>query len=369
MSFKESLKKGSKKQFTPTSMDINDTAFLQYTGGTTGVSKGAVLTHKNISANITQASLWLTHHIKEGCETIITPLPLYHIFSLTANCFIYMNLGGHNILVTNPKDIPTFIKTLKKYKFTAITGVNTLFNALLTHPEFKSVDFSHLKITLGGGTAVQKSVADKWQEVTSVPLVEAYGLTETSPAVCVNPLDIDSFNGTIGLPLPSTSVSILDDEEKELPCNEPGELCIKGPQVMSSYWQNEQETEKVFTKDGWLKTGDIASMNDKGYVKIVDRKKDMINVSGFNVYPNEIEEVVANHPGVLECAAIGVPSERSGEAVKLFVVKKDKHLTVHSLMRHCREQLTGYKIPKLVEFRDELPKTNVGKILRRELKD
>lgn len=369
MSFKESLKKGSKKQFTPTSMDINDTAFLQYTGGTTGVSKGAVLTHKNISANITQASLWLTHHIKEGCETIITPLPLYHIFSLTANCFIYMNLGGHNILVTNPKDIPNFIKTLKKYKFTAITGVNTLFNALLTHPEFKSVDFSHLKITLGGGTAVHKSVADKWQEVTSIPLVEAYGLTETSPAVCVNPLDIDSFNGTIGLPLPSTSVSILDDKEKELPCNEPGELCIKGPQVMSRYWQNEQETKKVFTKDGWLKTGDIASMNDKGYVKIVDRKKDMINVSGFNVYPNEIEEVVANHPGILECAAIGVPSERSGEAVKLFVVKKDKHLTAHSLMKHCREQLTGYKIPKLIEFRDELPKTNVGKILRRELKD
>lgn len=367
--FNHALKQGEDKSFTPIKLSTDDIAFLQYTGGTTGVSKGAVLTHKNISANIAQATLWLKDHIKESHETIITPLPLYHIFSLTANCFIFMNIGGHNILIPNPKDIPAFIKVLKKYSFTAITGVNTLFNALLNHPEFANLDFSKLKITLGGGTAVQQAVADKWQEVTKTPLIEAYGLTETSPAVCVNPLSIKAFNGTIGLPLPSTSVSIRDDNDQEVELNETGELCIKGPQVMHSYWQNEKETSKVFNKDGWLKTGDIALMTNDGYVKIVDRKKDMINVSGFNVYPNEIEDVVSSHPDVLECAAIGVPSEKSGECVKIFVVKKDKHLTVHSLLTHCKEHLTGYKIPKQIEFRDELPKTNVGKILRRKLRD
>ena len=367
--FNDALKKGENQTFRPTSRSIDDIAFLQYTGGTTGVSKGAVLTHKNISANIAQATLWLKGHIEESQETIITPLPLYHIFSLTANCFIFMNIGGHNILIPNPKDIPAFIKVLKKNTFTAITGVNTLFNALLNHPDFSTLDFSQLKITLGGGTAVQQAVADKWQEVTKTPLIEAYGLTETSPAVCVNPLSLKSFNHTIGLPLPSTLVSIRNDNDKEVNLDEAGELCIKGPQVMHSYWKNEKETNKVFSKTGWLKTGDIATMNSEGYVKIVDRKKDMINVSGFNVYPNEIEDVVSNHPDVMECAAVGVPSEKSGECVKIYVVKKDKHLTIDNLLMHCKKHLTGYKIPKQIEFRDELPKTNVGKILRRKLRD
>lgn len=354
--------------FQKASVQRDDIAFLQYTGGTTGVSKGAVLTHANILSNMVQAREWVKNHATRGEEIIITALPLYHIFSLTANAFCYFYLGANNILITNPKDIPAFVKELKKWKFTAFTGVNTLFNALLNHPDFSQCDFSRLKISLGGGMAVQKAVAERWKQVTSCPLIEAYGLTETSPAACINPAHSQDYNSFIGLPISSTEVAIKDDQENNLPFMETGEVCIKGPQVMRGYWQRPDETALVFTKDGYFKTGDIGYMTPEGYVKLVDRKKDMILVSGFNVYPNEIEDVLALHPGVFEAAAIGVPDAVSGEIVKVFIVKKDSSLTAEEIIRHCRQNLTGYKVPKLVEFRESLPKTNVGKILRRELR-
>jgi long-chain acyl-CoA synthetase len=346
-----------------------DPAFLQYTGGTTGVSKGAVLVHRNILANLEQATAWISPFLGDQPQVIITALPLYHIFSLTANCLIMTKLGGCNILITNPRDIPSFVKELAKHRFTMITGVNTLFNALLNHADFAKLDFSGLRVALGGGMAVQKVVADRWKQVTGVTLVEAYGLSETSPAATINPLDLKEYNGAIGLPISSTEISIIGDDGRALPIGQAGEVCIRGPQVMAGYWQRPDETAKVMTPDGYFCTGDVGIMDDKGFVRIVDRKKDMILVSGFNVYPNEIENVVAMHQGVLECAAIGVPDPNSGEAVKLFVVKRDPSLTEADLRKHCEENLTGYKRPKHIEFRSELPKTNVGKILRRELRD
>jgi long-chain acyl-CoA synthetase len=350
-------------------LEHDDIAFLQYTGGTTGVAKGAVLLHRNIVANLLQARAWLKPFLSSEREIVITPLPLYHIFSLTANCLTFMTLGGENILIPNPRDIPGFIKEMGKYRFTAFTGVNTLFNALVNNPDFGKLDFSSLRMTLGGGMAVQEAVAVKWKEITGSPLIEAYGLTETSPAATINPLDLPAYNGTIGLPISSTEVTLRDDAGKDVALGLPGEICIRGPQVMAGYWNRPDETAKVMTADGFFMSGDIGVMDERGFVKIVDRKKDMILVSGFNVYPNEIEGVVAMHPGVLECAAVGVPDTKSGEAVKLFVVKKDANLTADDVLRHCREHLTGYKMPRDVEFRAELPKSNVGKILRRELRD
>ncbi|MBC7539095.1 MAG: long-chain-fatty-acid--CoA ligase [Bacteriovorax sp.] len=367
ISFMDALKDGKAKKFSKPSISKNDIAFLQYTGGTTGVAKGAVLLHKNIIANICQARAWLSPLIVNGEEIIITPLPLYHIFSLTVSC-IFATVGGHNVLITNPRDMPGFVAELKKWKFTVITGVNTLFNGLLNNPDFKDVDFSTARICLGGGMAVQKSVAEKWKSVTGKVLIEAYGLTETSPAACVNPLNIKSYNGFIGLPISSTDVVIKDDFEKTLTIGEAGEICIKGPQVMVGYWKRDDETAKVMTADGYLKTGDVGIMNEDGFIKIVDRKKDMILVSGFNVYPNEIEDVVSQHPKVFEVAAIGVPDEKTTEAIKLFIVKKDQSLTSEEIIKFCRENLTNYKIPRHVEFRTELPKTNVGKILRKDLR-
>jgi long-chain acyl-CoA synthetase len=351
------------------SLAHDDIAFLQYTGGTTGVAKGAVLLHRNIVANLLQARAWVRPFLKSEREVIITPLPLYHIFSLTANCLTFMTLGGENLLIPNPRDIPGLVKEMGKYKFTGMTGVNTLFNALVNNPEFGKLDFSTMRWTLGGGMAVQEAVAVRWKEVTGCTLSEAYGLTETSPAATINPLDLPAYNGSIGLPISSTEVTLRDDAGKDVALGKPGEICIRGPQVMAGYWNRPDETAKVMTADGFFMTGDIGVMDERGFIKIVDRKKDMILVSGFNVYPNEIEGVVAMHPGVLECAAVGVPDAKSGEAVKLFVVKKDAALTADEVLKHCREHLTGYKMPHEVEFRADLPKTNVGKILRRELRD
>lgn len=367
--FLDALAKGDAKKVQLPSLGHDDVAFLQYTGGTTGVSKGAVLTHGNIIANVLQAKEWIKNSIKDGQEIMITPLPLYHIFSLTANCLIFSSVGALNVLITNPKDIPGFVKELKKWKFTAITGVNTLFNGLLNNPDFAKLDFSKLKVSLGGGMAVQKAVAEKWRKVTGRPLIEAYGLTETSPAACINPMTLPDYNGFIGLPISSTEVVVKDDEGKNLGVEEVGEICIRGPQVMQGYWNKPEETAKVMTPDGFFRTGDIGMMNKDGYFKIVDRKKDMILVSGFNVYPNEIEDVVAHHPKVLECAAVGVPDDKSGEAVKLFIVKKDASLTEAEVKAFCKESLTSYKCPKLFEFRESLPKSNVGKILRKDLRD
>lgn len=367
-SFLAALDQGDESKFKKPSVVNSDLAFLQYTGGTTGVSKGAELTHRNIIANMLQAGEWTKHTIEEGKDIIITPLPLYHIFSLTANCFLFSYKGALNVLITNPRDIPGFVKEMKKWKFTAMTGVNTLFNGLLNNEDFKTVDFTSLKLTLGGGMAVQRAVAEKWKKVTKTPLIEAYGLTETSPAACINPMDLKDFNGMIGLPVSSTDACIKDDDGNTLGTGEVGEICIKGPQVMKGYWGRPEETAKVMTADGFFKTGDIGVMDDKGFFKIVDRKKDMILVSGFNVYPNEIEEVIVTHPKVFECAAVGVPNEKSGEVVKLFVVKNDQSLTEQELIDFSKENLTGYKRPKLIEFRDELPKSNVGKILRKDLR-
>jgi len=367
--FKTALARGAGGDFTRHDVGHEDIAFLQYTGGTTGRSKGAVLTHGNIVANLTQSRAWLSGALKEGCEIIVTPLPLYHIFSLTANCLVFSSLGSLNVLIPNPRDLGAFIKELSKWKFTCLTGVNTLFNGLLNHPDFKHLDFSTLKLTLGGGMAVQRPVAEHWQEVTQTPLVEAYGLTETSPAACINPLTLKGYNGFIGLPISSTVVTIRNEQGEEVEPGESGELCIQGPQVMRGYWNQLEETKNVFHRDGALRTGDVAVMNEQGYFKIVDRLKDMILVSGFNVYPNEIEDVIAAHDGVLECAAIGVPDPKSTEAVKLFVVKKDQNLTEQDVLAYARANLTGYKRPKHLVFRDELPKTNVGKILRRQLRD
>jgi long-chain acyl-CoA synthetase len=348
----------------------DDIAFLQYTGGTTGVAKGAMLLHRNIVANLLQARAWLKPFMQPDQRVVvITPLPLYHIFSLTANCLTFMTIGGENVLIPNPRDIPGFVAEMAKYRFTAFTGVNTLFNALLNNPEFAKLDFSSLRIALGGGMAVQEAVAVRWKQVTGVPLIEAYGLTETSPAATINPLDLPEYNGAIGLPISSTEVVLRDDAGKDVGLGQPGEICIRGPQVMAGYWQRPDETAKVMTADGFFATGDVGVMDARGYIRIVDRKKDMILVSGFNVYPNEIEGVVAMHPGVLECAAVGVPDAKSGEAVRLYVVRKDAGLTAEQLMKHCREHLTGYKIPREIEFRADLPKSNVGKILRRELRD
>jgi long-chain acyl-CoA synthetase len=316
-----------------------------------------------------QASAWIDRDVREGEEVIVTAIPLYHIFALTANCLVFMKFGGLNHLVTNPRDMPGFVKILRDIRMTAITGVNTLFNGLLNTPGFDKVDFSALHLTLGGGTAVQRSVAERWKKTTGVTLVEAYGLTETSPAACMNPLNLAEYNGSIGLPIPSTDVDIRDDDGNSLPVGQPGELCVRGPQVMKGYWQRPDETDKVLDADGWLHTGDVARMDEKGYFYIVDRKKDMILVSGFNVYPNEIEDVVAHMPGVQEVAAVGVPDEKSGEVVKLVVVRRDPSLTADAIREYCRANLTGYKRPHVIEFRDSLPKTNVGKILRRELRD
>ena len=367
--FGKALSKGAGSDFKPVLVTQEDLAFLQYTGGTTGLSKGAMLTHRNILANLAQAYAWIKPAVVEGGEFIVTALPLYHIFALTANCFAFIRIGASNLLITNPRDIPAFTAELAKYPFTVITGVNTLFNALLNNDQFIALDFSKMKLSLGGGMAVQRSVAEHWKRVTGKPLIEAYGLTETSPAATMNPLNIPEYTGAIGLPISSTEVAIRNDKGVDVPLGERGELCIRGPQVMKGYYNRPEETASVIMSDGFLRTGDIAMMDEKGYVRIVDRKKDMILVSGFNVYPNEIEEVVAMHPGVLEVASIGVPDEKSGEAVKIFVVKKDQSLTAAQLVAHCREHLTGYKVPSHVEFRTDLPKTNVGKILRRELRD
>ncbi len=362
------LAEGARLRLQPVEVGHEDIAFLQYTGGTTGVSKGAVLTHRNIVANLQQAHAWISPVLKDE-EIIITALPLYHIFSLTANCLTFLKVGATNVLITNPRDIPGFVKELAKYRFSAITGVNTLFNALNNNPSFHRLNFDALHIALGGGMAVQQAVAERWKQITGVPLIEAYGLTETSPAAAMNPLDLAEYNGCVGLPVPSTDVAIRDDDGMDLPHAQAGELCIRGPQVMRGYWNRPDETAKVLMADGFLRTGDIAVLDDRGYIKIVDRKKDMILVSGFNVYPSEIDDVVAMHPGVLEAAAVGVPDEKTGEGVKLFVVKLDPNLTEAQVIEHCRAHLTGYKIPRQVVFRGELPKTNVGKILRRALRD
>ncbi len=366
----DALAEGRKRTLERVEIGHDDIAFLQYTGGTTGVAKGAMLLNRNIIANMLQARAWIRPFLDANRrEVIITPLPLYHIFSLTANCLVFMSLGGENILIPNPRDIPGFVKEMGKFKFTAITGVNTLFNALVHNPDFAKLDFSSLKITLGGGMAVQEAVATRWKEVTGVPLIEAYGLTETSPAATINPLDLPAYNGAIGVPISSTEVMLRDDAGQEVALGQPGEICIRGPQVMAGYWKRQDETDKVIDRDGWFASGDIGVMDERGFVRIVDRKKDMILVSGFNVYPNEIEGVVAGHPGVLECAVVGVPDKKSGEAVKLYIVRKDPALTSDDVVKYCREHLTSYKCPRDVEFRPDLPKSNVGKILRRELRD
>jgi long-chain acyl-CoA synthetase len=371
--FRQALSEGAGAVLHPVKLGQDDVAFLQYTGGTTGVSKGATLTHRNVIANVLQNEAWsqpvLQKEPRVDALTIVCALPLYHIFALTACCLFGMRAGGMNILIPNPRDIPGLIKELSKYKFNLLPAVNTLYNALLNHPDFASLDFSALKVCNGGGMAVQKAVSDKWLKVTGHPILEGYGLSETSPVATTNPPDMEEFNGSIGLPIPSTEVAILDDEGNPVPLGQPGEIAIRGPQVMAGYWNRPDETAKVMTADGFFKSGDIGVMDERGFVRIVDRKKDMILVSGFNVYPNEIEGVVAAHPGVLEVACIGVPDANSGEAVKLFVVRKDQSLTIEQLMNYCREQFTGYKRPKHIEFRSELPKTNVGKILRRELRD
>ena len=367
--FKDVVSAGAKRSFHPVDVAPDDLAFLQYTGGTTGIPKGAMLTHRNMIANLEQAHAWIKPHVREGQEVIVTALPLYHIFALLANCLTFMKIGAKNVLITNPRDIPGFVKELSKEPFTTLTGVNTLFNALLHNEDFRKLDFSMLRLTLGGGMAVQKRVAEEWKKVTGVPLVEAYGLTETSPAATINPLEIEDYNGSIGLPIPSTEVSIRTPGGEEVGIGEPGELCIRGPQVMKGYWQRPDETALVFTDDGFLRTGDMAKMDEKGFIYIIDRTKDMINVSGFNVYPNEIESVIASHPGVVEAGVVGIPDEQSGEIVKAVVVKKSPDLTEDDIIAFCREQMTPYKVPRQIEFRDELPKTVVGKILRRELRE
>jgi long-chain acyl-CoA synthetase len=366
--FRRAINEGKWQSLDDVPLGHDDVAFLQYTGGTTGVAKGAILSHRNMVANVLQAAAWFSGRRTEGGDVVITALPLYHIFSLTANCLTWLKLGGNNVLITNPRDFPAFVKELRRHPFTFFSGVNTLFNALLNTPGFDKLDFSTLRITLGGGMAVQRSVAVRWQRVTGCVLTQGYGLTETSPAACVNPLHLDAFTGAVGLPLPSTDVAIFDDAGNELAVGDVGEICIRGPQVMEGYRNRPEETAAVMMPGGWFRSGDIGYIDAKGFVYIEDRKKDMINVSGFNVYPNEIEAVAASHPGVLEAAAIAIPDERSGEAVKLFAVRNDPALTEAELIEHCRRDLTGYKVPKEVEFRNELPKTNVGKILRRALR-
>ncbi|MCD1125823.1 long-chain-fatty-acid--CoA ligase FadD [Jinshanibacter sp. LJY008] len=368
ISFRRALHKGRNQQYIKPRLLPEDLALLQYTGGTTGVAKGAMLTHGNLLANMEQARAAYIPLLIVGQELVVTALPLYHIFALTVNCLLFLEVGGCNLLITNPRDLKGMVKELSRYPFSALTGVNTLFNALINDEDFRELDFSHLRITVGGGMSVQRSVADRWQQLTSTHLLEGYGLTECSPLVAGNPYDLQQYSGSIGLPVASTEIRLVDDQGIDVPEGEPGELWVKGPQVMKGYWNRPEATSEVL-KEGWLATGDIVVMDEQGFMKIVDRKKDMILVSGFNVYPNEIEEVVASHAKVLEVAAIGVPNEVSGETVKIYVVKRDPSLTKDELLAHCRSGLTGYKIPRIVEFRDELPKSNVGKILRKDLRD
>jgi long-chain acyl-CoA synthetase len=371
--FKDALAQGAKMPFAPSELKPSDVAFLQYTGGTTGVSKGATLTHRNVVANILQVDAWSAPALSRPpvveFPTIVCALPLYHIFALTMCALLGARQGALNVLIPNPRDIPGFIKELAKYKFNMLPAVNTLYNALVNHPDLASLDFSGLKFAQGGGMAVQEAVNEKWRQITHTNILEGYGLSETSPVATANRCDLSTFTGTIGLPIPSTDIAILDDDDNEVPLGQPGEIAIRGPQVMAGYWNRPEETAMVMTRNGFFKSGDVGVMDERGYVRIVDRKKDMILVSGFNVYPNELEGVIATHPGVLECAVIGVPDEHSGEAVKVFVVRRDPGLTEQELMGYCREQFTGYKRPKYIEFRDELPKTNVGKILRRALRE
>lgn len=371
LSLKTALVRGARHRVPPVALDHDDLAFLQYTGGTTGLSKGAQLTHGNILGNVLQIQAWIQPAVGDIKEpiTIITALPLYHIFALTVNCLTFMAQGGCNLLIPNPRDMKAFVAELRSHRFHCLTGVNTLFNGLLNYPDFAKVDFSHLKLAVGGGAAVLQATAERWLKLTGVAIGEGYGLTEASPVVCFTPLNKLEWNGTIGVPMPSTDVSIRGENNEILGLDQPGELCVKGPQVMTGYWQRPEETAAVFTEDGYLRTGDIATIDPHGYLRIVDRKKDMILVSGFNVFPNEIESTVAMMPGVLECACIGVPDERSGEAVKVFVVRKDPRLSEDDIRKHCREELTGYKVPRYIEFRNELPKSNIGKILRKELRN
>ena len=374
--FTETLDAGARRKLEPVAVTQRDIAFLQYTGGTTGVSKGAALTHGNLVANVLQMEAWLVPALQDTSRgpvpsqfVYICALPLYHVFALVVNCLFGMRIGTLNVLIPNPRDIAGFVKELGKYKFNVLPGVNTLYNALLQSEEFRKLDFTSLRVANGGGMAVQKATSEKWLALTGVPIIEGYGLSETSPVATCNPILNREYNGTIGLPFPSTEIQILDDAGQAVPLGQPGEIAIRGPQVMAGYWNRPDETAKVMTADGFFKSGDIGIMDERGYIRIVDRKKDMILVSGFNVYPNEIEQVITTHPGVVECAAIGVPDDKSGEAVKVFVVRKDPALTVEQLMEFCKENFTGYKKPKYIEFRDELPKSNVGKILRRELRD
>lgn len=369
INFKQAMQIGAQNKFTAAEINQDDIAFLQYTGGTTGVAKGAVLTHGNMIANVLQCKTWVSSEVEEGKETVIIALPLYHIFSLTICCLAFISFGGHGVMITNPRDIKNFIKELKKVPFSVFVGVNTLFNGLLHQPDFCKLDFSHLRLSISGGMATQRVVAETWQKVTNNFILEGYGLTEASPVVTINPVNIKEFTGSIGLPIPSTDIKACDEHGDEVALDEPGELWVKGPQVMRGYWQREDETKKVLTADGWLQTGDIVKINTKGFVFIVDRKKDMIIVSGFNVYPNEVEDVLAAYPGVLEVGVIGIPSDQTGEAVKAFVVKKDPNLTEQELLDYAHKYLTRYKIPKIIEFRNELPKSNVGKILRRKLRE
>jgi long-chain acyl-CoA synthetase len=367
--FRSVLRAGRAHMLDDVALTREDVAFLQYTGGTTGVAKGAMLTHGNLVANIQQMSAWMARDLREGEETIVIPLPLYHVYALTSN-LVFMKLGAHCVLITNPRDLPAFIEELKRSRFTAIIGVNTLYSALIDAPGFSQVDVSRLRLISAGGMAVQRVVAQKWKQATGVAIIEGYGLTETSPVAIASPLGVDEWTGTIGVPIPSTEAAILDDQGNEVPVGEVGEICIRGPQVMKGYWNRPEETTKVFTEDGWFRTGDMGFMDERGYFKITDRKKDMIIVSGFKVFPNEVEDVVSMHAGVLEVACVGTSDEKSGEVVKIVVVRKDPELTAEDLIEHCKKHLTGYKVPKSVEFRTEpLPKTNIGKILRRELRD
>jgi long-chain acyl-CoA synthetase len=365
----KALKSGSQHAFRKPEIKSSDLAFLQYTGGTTGVSKGAMLTHRNMVANMEQIAAWMKPKLNEREEIVITALPLYHIFALTVNCLAMFKVGAKNILIANPRDMPAFVKDMSKHPFTVITGVNTLFNGMLNNAEFRKLDFSPLKVAVGGGMAVQKAVSDEWQKVTGCTLAEGYGLTETSPVLSTNPIDGTERIGSIGVPLPSTDMKILDDDGNEVPLGEPGEICARGPQVMKGYWERPEETDKVMLNNEWFRTGDIGVVDEDGFFRIVDRKKEMILVSGFNVYPNEIENVVASHPKVLEVGAIGVPNSKSTEAVKVFIVKKDESLTEDEIIAYCKQEMTAYKVPKHVEFVKELPKSNVGKILRRILKE
>ena len=369
IAFKKALAQGRQLDYTPVSVKQTDLAFLQYTGGTTGVAKGAMLTHRNMLANMEQVSMWMGSRLEQGEEIVISALPLYHIFCLTANCLFFMKLGGLNVLITNPRDMPAFVKELRNFRFSAITGVNTLFNALANRDDFKQLDFSGLKLTVGGGAAIQEHVAEQWKKVTDCHVLEGYGLTESSPLVTLNLPDDTHFTNSIGIPVPSTDVSLCNDEGEEVATGEAGELWVRGPQVMLGYWRRPEATAETITQEGWLKTGDIATIDVKGFLRIVDRKKDMVIVSGFNVYPNEIENVIAHHEAVLEIACIGVPDEKTGEAVKAFIVLRDGFsLDKEALRAYCKKELAAYKVPKQVEFRTELPKSNVGKILRRELR-